>query len=186
MISYAPHFVYVNSAALKAIGIGQDTPVHGVQRYPDGRLDGVFVEIEATRLALAGMRDEINKGGGAAGLRRMAEVAHRAGVTTTAEMVFGWIDFETEWKMHTEAVNDPAFPMRMALVPLENPLYKSHGAKAAEFLLDARSRDSEKLFFHPVSSLVGRLLPRVKCDKEWPIQTAEVCNHPRQARFASG
>ncbi len=168
VISYAPHFVYVNSAALRIIGVQPDTQVHGVQRYPDGRLDGVFVEIEATRLALAGMRDEINKGGGAAGLRRMAEVAHRAGVTTTAEMVFGWIDFETEWKMHAEAVNDPAFPMRMALVPLENPLYKSHGANAAQFLIGARSRDSEKLFFHGIKFLSDGSFPAMSLRLNFP------------------
>ena len=159
VISYAPHFVYVNSAALAVIGVKEDTTVHGVQRYPDGRLNGTFAEIEATRLALAGMRDEINKGGGTAGLRRMGDIAHRAGVTTTAEMVFGWIDFETEWKMHAEAVNDPGFPLRMALVPLENPLYKSHGDKAAEFLLGARSRDSDKLFFHGIKFLSDGSFP---------------------------
>ena len=168
IISYAPHFVYVNSVALEIIGIQPDTHVHGVQRYPDGRLDGVFVEIEATRLALAGMRDEINKGGGAAGLRRMADVAHRAGVTTTAEMVFGWIDFETEWKMHAEAVNASDFPMRMALVPLENPLYKTHGEKAAAFLLEARSRDSEKLFFHGIKFLSDGSFPAMSLRLNYP------------------
>ena len=168
VISYAPHFVYVNSEALRIIGVGNDTQVHGVQRYPDGRLDGVFVEIEATRLALAGMRDEISKGGGAAGLWRMADVAHRAGVTTTAEMVFGWIDFETEWTMHAEAVNDPGFPLRMALVPLENPLYKVHGAKVVEFLLDARSRDSEKLFFHGIKFLSDGSFPAMSLRLNFP------------------
>lgn len=168
VISYAPHFVYVNSAALAVIGVKEDTTVHGVQRYPDGRLNGTFAEIEATRLALAGMRDEINKGGGTAGLRRMGDIAHRAGVTTTAEMVFGWIDFETEWKMHAEAVNDPGFPLRMALVPLENPLYKSHGDKAAEFLLGARSRDSDKLFFHGIKFLSDGSFPAMSLRLNFP------------------
>ena len=168
VISYAPHFVYTNSAALAAIGIDSDTTVHGVQRYEDGRLDGVFVEIEATRLALAGMREEINKGGGVAGLRRMADVARRAGVTTTAEMVFGWIDFETEWTMHDEAVNDPDFPLRMALVPLENPLYKLHAGKAAEFLLAARERDSDKLFFHGIKWLTDGSFPAMSLRLNFP------------------
>lgn len=168
VISYAPHFVYTNSAALAVIGIREDTTVHGVQHYQDGRLDGVFVEIEATRIALAGMRDEINKGGGVAGLRRMADVARRAGVTTTAEMVFGWIDFETEWAMHNEAVNDPAFPLRMALVPLENPLYKSHAEKAAEFLLAAAERDSDKLFFHGIKWLTDGSFPAMSLRLNFP------------------
>ncbi|MBA3508392.1 MAG: amidohydrolase [Betaproteobacteria bacterium] len=168
VISYAPHFVYVNSAALDRIGVKQDTAVHGVQRYPDGRLNGVFVEIEATRLALAGMTAETSKGGGAAGLRRMADTARRAGVTTTAEMVFGWTDFDLEWAMHAEAVNTPSFPLRMALVPLENPLFKKHGAKSAEFLQGLRQRDTEKLFFHGVKFLSDGSFPAMSLRLNFP------------------
>jgi hypothetical protein len=168
VISYAPHFVYVNSAALARIGVDAKSEVHGIQRYGDGRLNGVFVEIEATRLALAGMRGEINKGGGAAGIRRMSEIARSAGVTTTAEMVFGFTEFETEWKMHDEAVNDPAFPLRMALVPLENPLYKSHGAKAAQFLLDIKERNTDKLFFHGIKYLSDGSFPAMSLRLNFP------------------
>ncbi len=168
VISYAPHFVYTNSAALAIINIREGDAVHGVQHYPDGRLNGVFVEIEATRIALAGMRDEISKGGGVAGLRRMADVARRAGVTTTAEMVFGWIDFETEWAMHDEAVNDPKFPLRMALVPLENPLYKSHAGKAVEFLIAAHKRNSDKLFFHGIKYLTDGSFPAMSLRLNFP------------------
>ena len=79
VISYAPHFFYLNSAAIEFTGIKQDTTVHGVERYPDGRLKGVFVEIEAGRMALGGMRLVIQKGGGVNGLRMMGETAKRAG-----------------------------------------------------------------------------------------------------------
>ena len=168
VISYAPHFVYVNSAALERIGVNQDTAVHGVQRYPDGRLNGVFVEIEATRLALAGMAAETSKGGGAGGLRRMADTARRAGVTTTAEMVFGWTDFDLEWAMHAEAVKASSFPLRMALVPLENPLFKKHGAKSAEFLQGLQQRDTDKLFFHGVKFLSDGSFPAMSLRLNFP------------------
>jgi predicted amidohydrolase YtcJ len=168
VISYAPHFVYVNSAALAKIGVNEKSDVHGIQRYPDGRLNGVFVEIEATRLALSGMRTEINRGGGVAGLQRMSEIARGAGITTTAEMIFGFSEFETEWQMHDRAVNDPAFPLRMALVPLENPLYKSHGAKAADFLLGIRDRNSDKLFFHGIKYLSDGSFPAMSLRLNFP------------------
>lgn len=169
VISYAPHFVYVNSAALARIGLAADTNVHGVGRYPDGRLNGVFAEIEATRLALASMGAEINKGGGAAGLRRMAEVGRRAGITTTAEMVFGWTDFDFEWTMHAQAVNAPDFPMRMGLVPLENPLFKKHGAGSAAFLrkIDAE-RSNDKLFFHGIKFLSDGSFPAMSLRLNFP------------------
>ena len=168
VISYAPHFVYVNSAALATLGLDDKSEVHGMQRYPDGRRNGVFAEIEATRLALAGVRSEMNKGGGAAGIRRMGQVAKAAGITTSAEMVFGFTDFETEWRMHDEAVNDPAFPLRMGLVPLENPLYKSHGAKAADFLLSVRDRNTDKLFFHGVKYLSDGSFPAMSLRLNFP------------------
>ncbi|MFX8565824.1 hypothetical protein ABTL91_19905, partial [Acinetobacter baumannii] len=81
--------------------VTESTNVHGVQRYPDGRLSGVFVEIEANRLALGGMRGLIAKLGGAEGLRRMGKIAQAAGVTTSAELIFGMGDFEIEWTMYS-------------------------------------------------------------------------------------
>jgi len=168
VISYAPHFVYVNSAALERSGIKADTTIHGVERYPDGRLKGVFVEIEATRAVLGGMRAEIQKGGGAEGLRRMGDTARRAGVTATAEMVFGFNDFDLEWQMHDEAVNDPAFPLRMAVVPLENPLYKTHGDRAAEFLGEMQGRNTDKLFFHGIKFLSDGSFPAMSLRLNFP------------------
>ncbi|MBK8065335.1 MAG: amidohydrolase [Betaproteobacteria bacterium] len=168
VISYAPHFVYVNSAALRISGIKPDTKMHGVERYPDGRLKGVFVEIEATRTVLGGMRTEIQKGGGVAGLRRMGDTARRAGVTTTAELVFGFNDFQMEWEMHDEAVNDPAFPLRMGVVPLENPLHKTHGDKSAEFLLKMNERNTDKLFFHGIKFLSDGSFPAMSLRLNFP------------------
>ncbi len=168
VIAYAPHFVYVNSAALARIDVGENTQVHGVQRYPDGRLSGVFAEIEATRLALAGMAAETSKGGGAPGIRRMGRIATQVGITTTAEMVFGFTDFDLEWAMHAEAVNEPSFPLRMALVPLENPLFKKHGARSAEFLLGMKDRATDKLFFHGVKYLSDGSFPAMSLRLNFP------------------
>ena len=168
VISYAPHFVYVNSPALARIGAGPNTPVHGVLRYPDGRLNGQFAEVEATRFALGSMRSAINAGGGLAGLQRMGDVARRAGVTTTAELVFGSADFEMEWEMHATAINDPSFPLRMALVPIENPLFKIHGEGAAAFVQGARSRNNDKLFFHGIKFLSDGSFPAMSLRLNFP------------------
>ena len=94
VISYAPHFVYLNSPALKHAAVPDNSNVHGVMRYPDGRLNGQFVEIEAGRVALGAMRAELVKRGGAEGMMRMGKIARDAGVTTTAELIFGKGDFD--------------------------------------------------------------------------------------------
>jgi len=168
VLPYAPHFVYANSAALARIAVPENTSVYGVGRYADGRLNGVFSEIEAMRVALAGVGAAIVAGGGGAGMRRLGEVAKAAGVTLTAEMVFGFTEFDSEWTLHDAVVNDPSFPLRMALVPLENPLYKTHGDKAAEFVLGLRERASEKLFFHGIKYLSDGSFPAMSLRLRYP------------------
>jgi predicted amidohydrolase YtcJ len=83
-------------------------------------------------------------------------------------MVFGFTDFEMEWRMHDEAVNDPAYPVRIGLVSLENPLFKSHGAAAAQFLQDAFNRNSDKLFFHGIKFLSDGSFPAMSLRLNFP------------------
>lgn len=168
VIAYAPHFLYLNGSALARSGVPADTAVHGVQRYEDGRLNGVFAESDAMQLAARGMPVEMSPEGAVRGLRHMADVARRAGITTTAEMGFGFRDFELEWAAHAEAVNDPSFPLRMALVPFEGPLYKTHADKAADFLLGATARNNEKLFFHGIKYLADGSLPAMSARVNFP------------------
>ncbi len=168
-ISYAPHFVYLNSASIKRANVSENTNVHGVLRYEDGRLNGQFVEIEAKVIALGGIRAEIAKRGGANGIRRMGAVAHKAGITTTAELVFGANDFELEWQLYDTVVNDPAFPLRMGLVPQENALHRAHGAKRADFMLSMmEKRNSEKLFFHGVKFFSDGSFPAMSLRLNYP------------------
>jgi predicted amidohydrolase YtcJ len=159
VIAYAPHFVYLNSPALARCGVRDGTAVHGVQHYEDGRLNSVFAESDAMQLAARGMPVEMSLEGGVRGLRHMADVARRVGITTTAEMGFGFRDFELEWAAHATAVNAPGFPLRMALVPFEGPLYKTHAGQTADFLLGLADRNSEKLFFHGIKFLADGSLP---------------------------
>jgi len=167
-ISYAPHFTYLNSAALTHSNVTESTNVHGVQRYPDGRLSGVFVEIEANRLALGGMRGLLAKLGGAEGLRRMGRIAQAAGVTTSAELIFGMGDFEIEWSMYSSTVNEESYPLRMGLVTLENAIHHNHGAKAVDFLLSVMPRNNDKLFFHGVKFLSDGSFPAMSLRVNFP------------------
>ncbi|KQW20967.1 amidohydrolase [Afipia sp. Root123D2] len=168
VISYAPHFVYLNSPALDHAAVPNNTNVHGVQRYPDGRLNGVFVELEAGRIALGALRAEIAARGGEDGMRRMGDIAHKAGVTTTAEMIFGKGDFEAEWKLYSKVVSEQTYPLRMGLVSLEMSLHASHGSKAADFLVDAMKRSSDKLFFHGVKFLSDGSFPAMSLRLNFP------------------
>lgn len=168
VITYAPHFVYLSSAAISRLDIDDSCDVHGVMHYPDGRLSGVFAELDAKRIAFSGMQKELNRGTGVQGLRRMAGIAQRGGVTTTAEMVWGYLDPDVEWRAHDEAVNAPDFCLRMALVPLENAAYHRLGAGAAEWIDKLADRNSEKLFFHGVKFLSDGSFPALSSRVNFP------------------
>ncbi|UPJ26350.1 amidohydrolase [Bradyrhizobium sp. CW1] len=164
VISYAPHFTYLNSAAISWATIPANSNVHGVMRYPDGRLNGQFVELEAGRLALGAMRDVLAERGGAEGLRRMGDIARKAGVTTTADMGSN----ESEWQLHSTVVCDPNYPVRMGLVPLEMCLYADHGGDAADFLLDAMRRSNDKLFIRGIKFLSDGSFPAMSLRLNFP------------------
>jgi predicted amidohydrolase YtcJ len=168
VISYAPHFIYLNSKALERAKVPANSNVHGVMRYPDGRLNGQFVELEAGRVALGAMREAIALRGGAQGVKKMADIAKKAGVTTTAEMIFGKGSFENEWELYSKIVPQPDFPLRMGLVTLELALHADHGAGGADFLLKAMGRSNDKLFFHGVKFLSDGSFPAMSLRLNFP------------------
>src|SRR5262249_33569351 len=84
------------------------------------------------------------------GLRRMGEVAQQAGVTTTADMLFGARNFESEWRLQSSVVNDPAFPLRVVLVPYDAAIPESFNRDAAGFVADLNARSNDKIRFHGV------------------------------------
>ncbi len=151
ILSYAPHFLYGNSAMLRLLGADESLAIHGVGRDADGRLNGRFVEIEALNYALAPLRGQfVRVDQNEFGLRRMGEVAQRAGVTTTADMLFGARNFESEWRLQHTVVSDPAFPLRMVLVPYEAAIRKRFETDRASFVADLAARSTDKIRFHGV------------------------------------
>jgi predicted amidohydrolase YtcJ len=151
ILSYAPHFVYANSAMLKLLGAGESLQMHGVGRDADGRLNGRFIEMEALNYALAPLRGHfVGADKHELGLRRMAQVAQHAGVTTTADMLFGARNFESEWRLQNSVVRDPDFPLRMLLVPYEAAIRKRFEEDAAAYVADLDARATDKIRFHGV------------------------------------
>jgi predicted amidohydrolase YtcJ len=151
ILSYAPHFVYANSAMLELLGADDSLEMHGVGRDSDGRLNGRFIEMEALNYALAPLRGHfVGADRNELGLRRMAEVAQHAGVTTTADMLFGARNFESEWRLQNSVVSDPAFPLRMVLVPYEAAIRKRFETDGAAYVADLNARATDKIRFHGV------------------------------------
>lgn len=151
VLAYAPHFVYANTPMIARIGATTETHLHGLGRYADGRLNGQFVEVAAVQFALSPFRDEVMRPGrNEEALWALGESARSAGITTTADMAFGFTDFEQEWREHRKIVRAADYPLRMALTPLESSIHARHGDGSAEFIRGLSRQSDERLWFHGV------------------------------------
>ena len=168
-VTYAPHVVVANSAMLEMIGIDETSNVYGVERYEDGRLNGQFVERAASAIATKPVAKYLNEPGhGIAAIRALGKTAQAAGITATADMVFGYLDLEAEWADHKEAVMDPEFPLRMYLVPIEGRLSAEHGDAAATFQLELQKRNTDKLAIHGVKFVNDGSYPAMTLRLRYP------------------
>lgn len=168
VITYAPHVLYANSAALHREAVREDLDAHGVGHYPDGRLDGRFVEFAAHQAAIGRSASDLVEDAGERGLRRMNAVATAAGVTTTAELLFGITDADREWRIHDAVYNAPDTAVRMALVPYEMALYERHGAEAAATAAGWHEKNTDTLFFHGVKFLADGSFPAMSLRVRFP------------------
>lgn len=152
VIAYAPHIVYANTPMIQMIGVDDDSVGHGIGRYPDGRLNGWFVETEATALATRPVARQVyGPNAGRDAIDRMGAVAKGAGVTTTADLVWGMADgFEPEWDDHASAIAEGTFPLRIFMIPFEPKLVREFGSDMLHFLETKRAEGSARLNTHGV------------------------------------
>jgi len=160
VIAFAPHFVYLNSAALELVKLPENVANSvGVKHYPDGRLNGIFAEAVAAIPAMAPIMGEINNLGGLKGLKFMAGIAQRVGITTIGELTFGAMDFDAELHDHKVATADPSYPLRQRLTPMASTLIIEHGDKALEYFESLREHETDKLYFKGVKYFTDGSFP---------------------------
>jgi predicted amidohydrolase YtcJ len=151
IISYAPHIVYVNSPMLGLIGVDDDSTGHGLGRYPDGRLNGWFIETEAVGRAARPVAATVyGPGFGREAVDRMGAVAAAAGVTTTADLLWGFESFDREWDDHRAAIDEGTFPLRLSMIPFEPYLRKAYGDDMLDFLAAKRAEGDDRLTTHGI------------------------------------
>lgn len=169
VLAYAPHVVAVNSPMLKRIGVDETTNVYGIERYPDGRLNGQFIELGAVHVAMRAVAQYLGRPtAGVEAIWALGKLAQSVGITATADMGFGTMGFETEWAEHQQVVNDEEFPMRMFLVPVEGGIRRAHGAASPQYLLDLKSQNTDKLAFHGVKFINDGSYPAMTLRLNYP------------------
>lgn len=150
-MTYAPHVVVANSPMLDIIGVDQTTNVYGIEKYDDGRLNGQFIELGATRIALGpviGFLADAERASVA--LNAQARTAQKAGITMTADMAFGKLGVDYELALHKKVVEAEDFPLRMLLVPLGPGIISAHGEDGPKFLKSLMAKNTDKLAVHGV------------------------------------
>jgi predicted amidohydrolase YtcJ len=168
VIGFAPHFAYLNSAAIEATGVTRETDIHGVFKNEDGSLSGVFNENVAVQAALGPVFPTIIKLGGVDGLRFMAGVARDAGVTTVADMLYGGIDFDAEWRDTLAATNNPDFPVRIQLVADATTMGLKFGDKSLETYFGFLERNTDKAYVRNVKFFTDGSLPLMSSRVNFP------------------
>ena len=169
VLSYAPHIVYTNTPMIKRIGVTDETSAHGLGRYPDGRLNGWFIETGAVGMAVAPVAEYVYRPGfGVEALSRQAAVAVRNGVTTTADMIWGAESFEREWDDHEEVISAGGFPLRVLLVPFHSRLETKYGDGRLDFLRSMKERNTDQLAVHGVKFVNDGSYPSMTLKLNFP------------------
>ena len=160
VLAFAPHFAYLNSAALELLKMPENVANNpGVKHYPDGRLNGIFAEPAAVIPAITPIMGEVNRFGGLQGLKFMAGIAQRVGITTIGELTFGALDFDAELQDHKAATADPSYPLRQRLTPLASVVIAEHGDKSVEFVDSLKKHETDNLYFKGIKFFADGSFP---------------------------
>jgi hypothetical protein len=169
VLAYAPHIVYTNTPMLERTDITEETTAHGIGRYPDGRLNGWFIETGAVGIATRPVRDDVYRPGfGLAALRRQGDVAVRNGITTVADLGWGFESFEREWDDHDAVVNQADFPLRMLMIPFDARLVGKFGEDRFAYLDEMRAQSTDKLAVHGVKFINDGSYPSMTLRLNFP------------------
>ena len=169
VLAYAPHIVYANTPMIERIGVDEDTRLHGLGRYSDGRLNGWFVESAAVGAASKPVREEVYGAGfGLDALKLQGQVAVNSGVTATADMIYGVDSFEREWDDHAQAIDQSLLPMRVFLVPFESALRRNFGEHFLDFYAEMKAKATDRLAVHGVKYVNDGSYPAMTLKLNFP------------------
>jgi predicted amidohydrolase YtcJ len=90
------------------------------------------------------------EGFGREAVDRMGAVARAAGVTTTADMLWGIDSFDTEWNDHRAAIDEGTCPLRLLMVPFEAALRREYGDEMLDYLAHKRGEGDDRLSTHGI------------------------------------
>lgn len=160
------HIYYANSKAFEIAGIGDDTKIVGIVKK-DGKPTGEIEEITAA-LAFAEKLPPLDDKTMLKATWDAAELAHRVGVTTFADLSFGTIP--GGYKAYQTAEADPDFPVRTVLNPVIQVFQKPEvvAKGGLDVLTEWHKFDTDRLSFGGVKFVVDGSIQGYTGLFQWP------------------
>ena len=146
------HIYYADSKAFEIAGIADDTNIVGIVKK-DGKPTGEIEEIEAA-LAFAAKLPPLDAKVMLKATWDAAELAHRAGVTTFADLSFGTIP--GGYTAYQTVAAEPDFPERIVLNPVIQVFQKPEvvAKGGLDYLAELHKSDTDRLSFGGVKFVV--------------------------------
>ena len=160
------HIYYANSKAFEIAGIGDSTDIVGIVKK-DGKPTGEIEEITAA-LAFAEKLPPLDDKTLLKATWDAAELAHRVGVTTFADLSFGTIP--GGYKAYKTAAADPNFPVRTVLNPVIQVFQKPEivAKGGLDILTEWHKADNDRLSFGGVKFVVDGSIQGYTGLLQWP------------------
>jgi predicted amidohydrolase YtcJ len=160
------HIYYANSKAFEIADIGDDTDIVGIVKK-DGKPTGEIEEVQAA-LAFAAKLPPLDAKTLLKATWDAATLAHRAGVTTFADLSFGTLP--GGYKAYQAAAADPDFPVRIVMNPViqvfQNPEIVAKGGLDA--LTEWHKLDTDRLSFGGVKFVADGSIQGYTGLFQWP------------------
>lgn len=157
------HVMNANSELLRRAGIDASTNVHGVVKGDDGRPTGELLEMAAKFMAYRALGEDVMAAGNSpAVLRRYAQVAQLAGVTTVTDL---HSDLSEKTVATYRAVTaEPEFPVRLV------PAFRGYGIQedGVAKLERLRAGNTDKLRFGLVKLIADGSIQGFTGRLKWP------------------
>jgi predicted amidohydrolase YtcJ len=160
------HIYYANSKAFEIAGITDNTEIKGIIKH-DGKPTGEIEEIEAA-LTFVAKLPPLDSKFLLKATWDAAKLAHRAGVTTFADLSFG--SLPGGYKAYQSAAADPDFPVRIVLNPLIDIFREKQIADKGglDYLTELHKGDNDRLSFGGVKFVVDGSIQGYTALFLWP------------------
>jgi predicted amidohydrolase YtcJ len=160
------HTYYANSKAFEIAGVTDKTEIAGIVKK-DGELTGEIEEVN-TALAFVAKVPVFDAKALPKATWNAAKLAHRVGVTTFADLSFGFLP--GGYKAYQAAAANPDFPVRIVLNPLIEIFQKGEIADKGglDYLAELHKGDTDRLSFGGVKFILDGSIQGYTALFQWP------------------